>query len=115
MTGTTTPSIWRWEQRPSCSELITSERLLDNSARFLLTFAENETCPWLTVFENQLTIHEKNLITSGPAHIPALVTTSFTSVRTEADRIARCAPLVTPTIAPSWMTVCVGYVTQAHL
>ena len=42
---------------------------------------------------------------------PALVNTSFTSVRMEADLIERCAPLVTPTMAPSCMTVCVGYAT----
>jgi hypothetical protein len=53
----------------SCSELRTSARLLDNGTRSLLGLTENETCLLLTVFENQLTIYEKNLITSAPAHI----------------------------------------------
>jgi hypothetical protein len=52
-----------------CSELRTSGRLLDNSARFLLGLTENETTLLLTVSENQLTIDEKNLQTSGSAHV----------------------------------------------
>jgi hypothetical protein len=51
------------------SELRTSGRLLDNNARFLLGFTENETTLLLTVSENQLTIIEKSLQTSGSAHI----------------------------------------------
>jgi hypothetical protein len=45
------------------------------------------------------------------ADVPALVNTSFTSVRMEADLLERCAPLVMPTIVSSCMTACVGYAT----
>jgi hypothetical protein len=45
--------------------LRTSACLLDNGTWSLLGFTENETCLLLIVFENQLTIYEKNLITSA--------------------------------------------------
>jgi hypothetical protein len=54
---------------PTCSESRTSARVLDNSARFRLGFTENETTLLLIVPENQLTIIEKSLQTSGSAHI----------------------------------------------
>jgi hypothetical protein len=52
-----------------CSELRTSERLLDNSARSLLGLTENETSLLLRLSENELTIIEKSLQTYGSAHI----------------------------------------------
>ena len=52
-----------------CSDSITSGRLLDNSIRFLLALAENRTDALLTITENELAIDEKNLKTSGSAHI----------------------------------------------
>jgi hypothetical protein len=52
-----------------CSDLIISEALLDNIAWVLLTFDENEILLRLGLTENELTIPEKNLQTSGSAHI----------------------------------------------
>ena len=52
-----------------CNELITSVALLDNIAWVLLTLGENETNLLLGLPENELTIVEKSLQTSGSAHI----------------------------------------------
>jgi hypothetical protein len=54
---------------PTCNELITSVALLDNIAWVLLTLGENETNLLLGLPENELTIVEKSLQTSGSAHI----------------------------------------------
>jgi hypothetical protein len=51
------------------NELITSVALLDNIAWVLLTLGENETNLLLGLPENELTIVEKSLQTSGSAHI----------------------------------------------
>ena len=51
------------------NELITSVALLDNIAWVLLTLGENETDLLLGLPENELTIVEKSLQTSGSAHI----------------------------------------------
>jgi hypothetical protein len=53
----------------TCNELRTSGRLLDNITCTLLTFSENETLLRLGLTENELTIIEKSLQTSGSAHI----------------------------------------------
>jgi hypothetical protein len=52
-----------------CSELRTSGRLLDNSVRFLLGLAENETSLLLTMSKNRLAFSENSLRTSRRAHI----------------------------------------------
>jgi hypothetical protein len=54
--------------KASCSELITSEHLLDNRARSLLGLTENETSFLLTLNTNVLGLSENSLKTSGPAH-----------------------------------------------
>lgn len=41
MTGTATPSIWRWDQTPSCSDLQTRSRGLENKSRFEPTIRAN--------------------------------------------------------------------------
>ncbi|MDQ3830305.1 MAG: hypothetical protein M3361_13605, partial [Candidatus Tectomicrobia bacterium] len=56
-------------QQGICNELITSVALLDNIAWVLLTLGENETNLLLGLPENELTIVEKSLQTSGSAHI----------------------------------------------
>ena len=49
------------------------------------------------------------------ADVPALVNTSFTSVRMEAGLLERCAPLVTPPTVASGMTVCIEYTIEVRV
>jgi hypothetical protein len=52
-----------------CSDLITSERLLENITLPQLELTENKASVLLTIIENMLGLTEKNLITSGAARI----------------------------------------------
>jgi len=53
----------------TCSDLITSGRLLDYIPGFQLEFCENSCGFLLTLSENRLGLSEDNLITSGTAWI----------------------------------------------